>query len=220
MTPVPGKRSVRWPGAALVLAVAVNVTCEAVVAAAWNVRPYSYANDYVNFLGSPFVGDFRGYVISSPLWLLMSVAWIVSGLLVAAAGIRLGLLLTSWRKRLVAGFAVLQAVGLVLFAVFPLDPATIASGVLGLYLTGAFLSIIAGNALAIAAGMSWRQLGLPRAIGVASVGLGAVGLISIPATYGWLATGVAERISVYSFLAWALLAGVVKTFRVTAMNAR
>ena len=86
----------------------------------------------------------------------------------------------------------------------PLDPATIESGLLAVYLTGAFLSIIAGNALAIAAGASWRELGLPRAVGVAGVVLGAIGLINVPATYGWLATGIAERISVYTFLAWAL----------------
>jgi hypothetical membrane protein len=152
-------------------------------------------------------------VISSPLWALMSAAWIASGALVAAAGIRLGRELAGWRRRLVAGFAVLQAVALVLFAVFPLDPATIESGLLGLYLAGAFLSIIAGNALAIAAGASWRGLGLPRAVGVAGVVLGVVGLINIPATYGWLATGIAERISVYTFLAWALLAGATRVLR-------
>jgi hypothetical membrane protein len=206
---------VRWPGAALVAAVAVNAICEAVVAGAWDVRPYSYVHDYINFLGSPFVGEFRGYVISSPLWFLMRAAWIVSGLLIAAAGIRLSLELAGWRKRLVASFSVLQAAALILFAVFPLDPATIESGFLGLYLTGAFLSIIAGNALAIAAGMSWRPLGLPRAIGIAGVGLGIVGLVNIPATYGWLPTGVAERISVYSFFAWALLAGLTRAFRAT-----
>jgi hypothetical protein len=209
-------RSARWPGPVLVVAVLVNAACEAVVAAAWDVRPYSYVDDYINFLGSPFVGDFQGFAISSPLWFVMSAAWIVSGVLVAAAGIRLSRDLTGWPKRLVAGFAVLQAVALILFATVPLDPATIESGLLAVYLTGAFLSIIAGNALAITAGASWLQLGLPRWVGVAGVGLGAVGLVNVPATYGWLATGIAERISVYTFFAWALLTGVALAVRPAA----
>ena len=203
-----GPNRLRWPGVALVAAVAVSISCEAIVAGAWDVRPYSYVDDYVNFLGSPFAGDFRGYSISSPLWFVMSTVWIVSGLLIAAAGLRLGTQLTGRRKSLVAALSILQAVGLILFAVFPLDPATVASGLLGVYLAGAFLSIIAGNALAIAAGTSWRRLGLPRPVGVAGVVLGVVGLVSIPVTYGWLATGAAERISMYSFLAWALITGV------------
>jgi hypothetical membrane protein len=206
-------RPARWPGPVLVVAVLVNATCEAIVAAAWDVRPYSYVDDYINFLGSPFVGDFQGFVISSPLWFVMSAAWIVSGVLVAVAGIRLSRDLTGWPKRLVAGFAVLQAVALILFAAVPLDPATIESGLLAVYLTGAFLSIITGNALAITAGASWRQLGLPRAVGVAGVVLGAVGLVNVPATYGWLATGIAERISVYTFFAWAVLTGVALAVR-------
>ena len=69
----------RWCGLALVAAVLVELIAEAVVAAAWDRRPYSYLDDYVNFLGNPFVSEFRGFLISSPLWWLMSIAWIVSG---------------------------------------------------------------------------------------------------------------------------------------------
>lgn len=207
----PGRRFARWPGIALVAAVAVYLITEATVAAAWKVRPYSYIDDYVNFLGSPFDDEFRGYVISSPLWFLMSAAWILSGVLIAVAGVRLGLDLPRRRKRLVITLAALQAIALTLFAIFPLGQHTIDSGFLGLYLAGAFLSIIAGNALAITTGLSWRQLGLPRPIGITSVALGAIGLLNIPATYGWVPTGIAERISLYSFLTWALLVGITKS---------
>ena len=41
----PMTRSARWPGPVLVVAVLVNATCEAIVAAAWDVRPYSYVDD-------------------------------------------------------------------------------------------------------------------------------------------------------------------------------
>jgi hypothetical membrane protein len=201
-------RAARWPGAALVAAVAVNATCEAVVASAWDVRPYSYVDDYVNFLGSRFTGEFRGIVISSPLWWLMSIAWIAAGILVAAASVALGRRLTGWRRRTVPALGTAQAIALILFAVFPLGPDRLTDGTLPLYLIGAFLSIIAGNALAIVTGLSGRQLGFPRWLAVTGVVAGTVGLLNIPVTYGWVPTGLAERISLYSFLAWALITGL------------
>lgn len=208
-TSVPSRsRSLSWPGVALISGAVVTVVAEAVTAAAWDLRPYSYADDYVNFLGSPFVGEVEGITISSPLWWLMSTGWIVSGLLIAAAGIQLSQELTRTRQVLLATSAVLQAVGLLLFATIPLGPDTIAAGLLGLYLAGAFLSVIAGNALVLVVGTAGRPLGLPRRVGRASTALGAIGLISIPATYGWAPIGVAERISVYTFLAAAVLVGI------------
>ena len=198
----------RWPALALITGAVVTVVAEAITASAWNLRPYSYADDYVNFLGSPFVGEFHGITISSPLWLVMSLGWIISGVLIAAAGIRLSRSLGARRRVLVTVFSVLQAVGLILFAVVPLSPDTVAAGLLGLYLAGAFLSVIAGNALIVAIGSSWRALGLPRTAGLAAIVLGAIGLISIPVTYGWAPIGFAERISVYTFLAGVTVVGI------------
>lgn len=198
----------RWAGPALIAAVLTSLITEAIVAAAWDRRPYSYIEDYVNFLGSPFVGEFRGFFISSPLWWLMTIAWIVSGTLVAAASIALSRRLTGWRQRTIAALGLTQAVALILFAVFPLGPARFDDGTLVLYLIGAFLSIIAGNALAIVTGLSSKAFGLPRWLARASVALGAIGLLNIPLTYGWMPTGLAERISLYSYLLWALITGL------------
>jgi len=39
---------------------------------------------------------------------------------------------------------------------------TIAAGLLWLYLAGAFLSVIAGNALVLVIGSAWRQLSSPE----------------------------------------------------------
>ena len=204
------RSTARWVAPALIAAAAVNVIAEAVVASAWDRRPYSYVEDYVNFLGSPFAGDLQGVTISSPLWWLMSIAWIVTGTLIAAAGISLSRRLSGKRRRITAGLALTQGVALVLFAVFPLGPATMANGfTLTLYLLGAFGSIIAGNALAITVGLSGRALGLPRWLATSSIVIGAIGLLNIPLTYGWTPTGVAERISVYSYLLWALVTGIV-----------
>lgn len=207
-TPAPLPTAARWVGAALAGAAVVNVAAEAVVASAWDVRGYSYLADYVNFLGSPFTGVFEGVTISSPLWWVMSAAWITTGVLVAAGSIGLSRRLTGWRRRTTAGLGILSGIALVLFAVFPLGPQTMSNGTLPLYLFGAFGSIIAGNALAVVTGLSGRALGLPRRLATGSVVLGAIGLVNIPATYGWTPTGVAERISVYSYLLWALALGV------------
>jgi hypothetical membrane protein len=208
-TATPPRTVVRWTGSALVAAVLVDLIAEAVVAAAWDRRPYSYLDDYVNFLGNPFVGEFRGFLISSPLWWLMSIAWIVSGALVAAASVALSRRLTGWRRRTIAALGLAQAMALILFAVFPLGPARFDDGTLVLYLIGAFLSIIAGNVLAIVAGLSSTALGLPRRLTIVGVTLGGIGLLNIPVTYGWTPTGLAERISLYSYLLWALITGLV-----------
>ena len=203
--------AVRWPGVALIAAAVVTVVAEAIAASAWTIRPYSYADDYVNFLGAPFTGEFEGIVISSPLWFVMSAGWIVSGLLIAAAGLRLARRLWAPRRVravLVAVFSVLQAIGLILFATVPLGPDTVAAGMLGVYLAGAFLSVIAGNALVIAIAASRRALGMPGWAGITALVLGVAGLVSIPVTYGWAPIGIAERISVYTFLAGAVVLGV------------
>src|SRR4051794_24640061 len=207
-TVTPARPVARWAGAALIAAALVSVIAGAVVAAAWDRRPYSYVEDYVNFLGSPYAGEFRGIVISSPLWWLMSTAWIVSGALVAAASVALGRRLTGWRRRTITVLGPAQATALILFAVFPLGPARFDDGTLVLYLLGAFLSIIAGNALAVVTGLSRRPLGLPRRLAITSITLGGIGLLNIPLTYGWTPTGLAERISLYSYLLWALLTGL------------
>jgi hypothetical protein len=204
----------RWTGAALALAAFGFLLTEAIVAAAWDVRPYSYADDYVNFLGSRFVGEFAGYAISSPLWLLMDIGWVVSGLLIAGAAVRLAAPLRGRRRGLVVVQGAVLALALLVFALFPLGPDTIAAGLLPLYLAGAFLSIIAGNGLAITISLLSHRLGLglPRAVRVLGVTLGVVGIVSIPVTYGWMPIGIAERIPMYAFLAWAGLTGIVLVF--------
>ncbi|MGB7449336.1 MAG: DUF998 domain-containing protein [Ornithinimicrobium sp.] len=148
--------------------------------------------------------------ISSRLWWVMTTVWLLTGKLNAAASIGLSRRLTGWRRRrttLSLGLA--AGVALILFAVVPLGPDTMTKGTLPLYLFGAFGSIIFGNALAITNGLSQHSLALPRWLATGSIALGAIGLINIPATYGWAPTGVAESISVYSYILWALLTGIV-----------
>jgi len=208
MSSPSASRRARWVGGALAGAAVISVAAEAVVASAWDRRSYSYVNDYVNFLGSRFTGVFEGIEISSPLWWVMSAAWVVSGALIATASIGLSRRLTGWRRRTTATLGLAQGVALVLFAVFPLGPQPLSNGTLPLYLFGAFVSIIAGNALAVVTGLSGRALRLPRGLAIGSIVSGAIGLLNIPATYGWVPTGAAERISLYSYLLWAFLLGL------------
>lgn len=203
----PSRTISRWTGAALLTAMLGFFLTEAIVASAWDERPYSYADDYVSFLGSRYTGTFEGYSISSPLWMLMDVGWIASGALIATAVIRIARQLPRRRGIVVTVLAACLAAALIVFALVPLGPETVTQGLLPLYLVAAFLSIIAGNGLAIAIGLSWSLLRLPRRAGIAGTVLGVVGLASIPATYGWLAIGIAERIPMYSFLLWAAITG-------------
>ena len=198
----------RWVGAALAAAGIVNLAAEAMTASAWDVRPYSYTEDYVNFLGSPFAGTFQGVQISSPLWFIMTTGWIITAVLIATAGVRISSELPRGKRLTITTLAISQGIALILFATVPLGQATIDRGLLGLYLLGAFLSIIAGNALAILFGLFSKPLGIPRWLRVLSISLGGIGLASIAVTYGWMPIGIAERISVYSYLIWAIITGL------------
>ena len=108
---------------------------------------------------------------------------------------------------MVSILAVAFGASFALFVLFPKSASTEANGTIGLYWTGALVSLVAGNALAIALGRPWRRLGVPRTVGLAGVLLGTAGLVAAVVTLGWLAIGVAERISVYSVLLWQIILG-------------
>lgn len=214
------ERAARRAGLLLASAAVVNVVAEAVVAAAWERRPYSYVDDNVAYLGSSDVGPYHGVVVSSPLWPLMETVWVLSGVVVGAAGVLLARLLPRRAGITVAAVAVVEAVGFVLFAVVRQGPSTEADGTIAWHYVGAALVIAAGNALPIAVGLAGRRLGLPRSTALVGVGLGALGLVSAATTFGWLALGLAERISIYSFLLWQVVVGVALARRSPASGNR
>lgn len=199
--------AVRWAGLLLGAAAVVDVVAEAVVAAAWDRRPYSYVHDNVAYLGSSDVGPYQGVVISSPLWPLMEAVWVATGLAVAVAGVLLARPLPRRAGIAVAAVAVVEGLGFVLFAVFRQGPSAEADGTITWHYVGAALVIAAGNALPVVVGLVRRRLGLPHWAGVAGFVLGGLGLVGAAVTFGWLALGLAERISIYSFLVWQVLVG-------------
>ena len=211
-TPTP-RRIGRKRGAITIAAIAlafgalICVIMEAVVAAAWTHPTYSYINDYIAYLGSPDCGPYNGQIVCSPGWVAMDTTWIIEGLLVAVAGLLLAIFLTRRVAIATIVLAGAQGLGFVLFAVYHNSSSAKADGTIVLYYIGAALVIGAGNILPIVLGAVWRQLRLSRAVGVTSIILGVVGLVSAIATFGWLtiAIGLIERISTYSFLLWQLV---------------
>lgn len=208
--PYSGSRGSKRSLAAAGLAVGALacIIIEAVVAAGWRSPGYSYVNGYISDLASRDCGPFEGRTVCSPRWAAIDVTWIAEGLLAAAACLLLAAALAARSRRIVSALALALGVGFVLFAVFPKSASTQASGTIGVYWAGAVLVLVAGNALAMALGAAWRQLGISRRVGRAGVLLGAIGIVSAIATIGWVPIGVAERISTYSFLLWQLVLAV------------
>lgn len=193
----------------LILAAAGLWVIEAVAAAAWTRPSYSYVHGWVADLGNPQCGPHDGRIVCSPDYLLMNTGFVLQGVLAATAALLLAAALSGRGRIWLTVLGVAEGLGFVLFGVFHNSPSAVADGTLSAHLTGAALVILAGNGLAIAAGLQWRRFDLPAWTGRTGVVLGSVGLVSAAATYGWLAVGVAERISTYSFLLWQLILGAV-----------
>jgi hypothetical membrane protein len=191
----------RLVAALLVVGAVGSWVVEALVAAAWADPGYSYVEDKISALGVP----------GEPGWTVMDVTWAAQGGLIAVVAVLLGRGVTGRRGRLVTAIGLVQGIGFVMFAAFHDSAAARAGGTVWLYFTGATLGIVAGSALTIAVGPALQRLGVPRWTGILGVVLGAVGLVSAVATLGWAPLGLAERISVYTFLLLQLALGLALT---------
>jgi hypothetical membrane protein len=207
------------------------LACEAVTASA--VPGYRYARNYISDLGNPVVLNLRPVRGGSPLAALMNAGFIVHGILFASAGV-----LTSQaakggsRPRWFAGAALIHAAGLGLVAAFHSDRAAIADGTAVLHAVGAGVAIASANGAAIIGGSALGGF-VARRIKIAGAVLGCAGLTSVlllASTH--LIGGVSpidaavwERGSVYTIIAWELLAAAAVLTRVrptstTASNRR
>lgn len=200
----------RWLGTvglALIVGAIASVVVEAIVAAGWKSPGYSYINDKIAYLGSPYCGRYEGQFVCSPHWQVMEVTWLINGLIALLTGLVLGHAIGGRVGVIVRVMAVAEGVGFALFSLFHDSPSAQANGTIILYFIGAGLVLVAGELLAIILGRADRQLGLPRWLGRVLVALGAVGLVAALVTMGWAPVGLAERISVYAILLWQLLLG-------------
>jgi hypothetical membrane protein len=201
------------------LAAAYYLAAEAITASAF--PGYSYATNYISDLGVPEVGSFQGRAIDSPLSLVMNTAYVLHGVLfvvaavlaarsaaVAAAHPRL--------RRWFVGMAVVHGVGIVLVGLFHGSQTNADNGLIVFHFTGAVLAIVGGNVAAILAGVAIVRSRVSRPLGVASVVLGILGLVSLvmlqvdssSTVLNLLPDGVWERASVYTILVWEVLAAV------------
>lgn len=198
MSTAEGRAGRRLTVALLVAGALGGGVVEALVATAWTDPGYSYVHDKISALGVP----------GGPGWAVMDATWAAQGVLIAMAAGLLGRAVTGRRGRLITAVGLAQGVGFVLFGAFHDSAPARADGTVWLYFTGAALGIVAGNVLPIVVGPAWRRLGVPRWTGILGVTLGTFGLVAAVATLGWAPLGLAERLSVYTFLLWQLALGL------------
>ena len=194
---------------ALLLAGLQYLAAETVSAAVF--RPaYDYAQNYISDLGVADCGVvYSGREICSPLATLMNVGFIVDGALFFIGSVLLATLFPGALKYVFLGAALLHGIGNVIVGLF--DETTPAAGAApSIHVVGALLAILFGNVAAILAGAS-ALLHRWRALGVAGIALGTLGIVSL-VLLGFdgagLPEGIVERFSVYPITASEILFGV------------
>ena len=181
------------------LSAAVYLTCEAVAAA--RAPGYSYVQNYISDLGVSAVMNVGAFMLHGSLLLLGAVA--------VAFAYPIG----GWAGRSFVLAALANAIGNVLVGTFPSGASAAAD--VNWHVIGAGLAIVAGNVAVIIAGIGSRRIGAASSFRHASVAIGLMGLacllaLVIDSSSGSraLPVGLLERGSVYSTVAWELLAGV------------
>ncbi|WP_432832470.1 DUF998 domain-containing protein [Dactylosporangium sp. CA-092794] len=200
----------RFAGAALAAAGGGILIAEAVTASAWTDPHYSYMRNYISDLEvrGPIV--FQDNLVHSPLWILMSAAYVLNGALVAAAvTVAIGPRAKGRPARLMWIGGSLYGFGIALAGVFHEVPA----GSFPLHAFGAVLIGIPGNITLIQLGLALRRVGYAKPV-VASVPsiLGSIGLISfciLPLVAQTGITGLVERFAAYPLFLSQLGIGVV-----------
>lgn len=194
----------------LVLSALVYAISETVTARAWSTPVYSYSANYISDLGNPQCALYDGRTVCSPLHALMNWGFVAQGLLLACAVLLVGRVVRGRTRAVVLGIGAATTAGFVLTGATHSSPDAVAQGTLWLHYAGATMAILGGNVLAIVLSRQWRQLRIPRAVGVAGVVLGAAGIVAALtwlATFGVVPPGIPERTAVYAFVLWQLLVG-------------
>lgn len=197
-------------GAIALLLAGLQYLAAETVSAAVFTPAYDYAQNYISDLGVADCGTvYSGREICSPLAALMNVGFIADGALFFIGSVLLAALFPGALKYVFLGAALLHGIGNVMVGLF--DETTPAVGAApSIHVVGALLAILFGNVAAILAGASalrhrWR------ALGVAGIALGTLGIVSL-VLLGFdgagLPEGIVERFSVYPITASEILFGV------------
>ncbi len=198
-------------GGLLLLATVQVLVVEAVVAAAWEVVPYSRAHHYVSDLGLAGCAELTGRTVCSPLHALMNAGFVVHALLVAAAVVLLRDLVPGRARRWVVAAVVAHAVGV---AWVGLVPGSLAEPVGGLpryvvHNVGSVLAVVGGNVGALVAGTA--LLRRHRGWSVTSLVLGGAGAVATVLDVVGVelgpGPGAGQRATMYPAVVWLVLTG-------------
>ncbi|WP_136517765.1 DUF998 domain-containing protein [Cellulomonas telluris] len=198
-------------GALLLVATAQVLVVEEVVASAWEVVPYSRANHYVSDLGLAECAELTGRTVCSPRHALMNAAFVVHGLLVAAAAVLLRNLLPPRARPWVLAALLAHATGVVWVG---LVPGSLAEPVGGLpryvvHNVGSVLAVVGGNVAALAAGASLlrrHRVWAVTSLVLAGLGAAATVLDVVDVDVG-LGVGGSQRATMYPAVVWLVLTG-------------
>ncbi|MFI5845277.1 DUF998 domain-containing protein [Catenuloplanes sp. NPDC051500] len=206
----------RAAGAALIAGGGVFFAAEFIAAAAWTDPPYSYTHHFISNLGVHGPVTAFDQFMYSPLAWVMNTGFILFGVL-TLGGVLLLRGLPGRRRVVMIGTAVLLAAGGVLVGLFP---GSGDDGTADYHGLGALLAFVFGNVLAVLIGRAHRFLGITRGLGRTLVACGVLGLLSIGAFAGTLASGagiligLAERGIIYPFLIGFIVVGAALQRRV------
>ncbi len=211
-TPVSG-RSVGVGAVVVIAAAAVYLLAEAASAVVWRTPPYDYFTNAISDLGDPIPHDtVDGQNIDSPLHLVMDTGFILLGALTVLAAILLLPVVRRNRDRVLLVLPpILHLLGLVFIATNPLSSYNFAHGGQLMHGLGALLAIGGGNLWAVTS-VAWaRSFSLPRWFARVGLILGIIGLVTLAGelTLPLFANATAERLSVYTLIAFDVLLGIV-----------
>ncbi|GAA2615919.1 DUF998 domain-containing protein [Paractinoplanes durhamensis] len=187
--------------ATLIASGAIYFIAEFIAAAAWTDPPYSYTYHYISNLGVHGPSTGFGQYMYSPLAWVMNAGFILFGITAFAGVVQL-----KGRRPAAIVLAALLAIGVTLVGLFPGSGEAIENGTAAYHGLGAFAAFIAGNALVILLGRTYRIRAL--------VVLGVVGFVSLAAFMADLASeanlliGLVERGAVYSTVIGLITVGV------------
>lgn len=200
----PSRSRYRW-GAGLLALAALYFVGEALAAAGWQGRPYSWTSDAISLFGVPEVQDWTPEAAFSSRHLLMNLTLVGTGVRLAVAVVLLAPFAPRRGRRTVITLAMVNGLGLVVVGCFPTGMVPWRGALHGL---GAVATFYGGTLLLIVLTISlwraYRGLALLAGVlaGVAVIGL--VGMFVLPSFFG-----ITERMSVYAPVFWQVIAGVV-----------
>lgn len=207
----PSRTARRLAGALWIAAGVIYVAAEYVASTAF--PGYSYATNYISDLGVPEVGVVDGRYLDSPLSWVMNTGFVLQGVFFLIAALLAARALTRRQRKttLWVTLSALHAFGIVLVAAVPGSQQAIQSGMAVFHGVGAAFAIICGNLAAAAGGFAIGGRGFRGfSIAIAEVGLlSLAGLLAHNALgMAAVADGLWERGSVYTIIAWELVAGI------------